>query len=129
MVVIAAASVMQSCFVAKNYERPQVKTEALYRTDATATEGASLAGVSWKTLFTDPILQGYIEKGLQNNYDIRIAMQSIVAAEANLKQGKMGYLPTFSVGASLTHQELAKNSQFGSFFGLENIRKECKYMI
>ncbi|UUC44459.1 efflux transporter outer membrane subunit [Flavobacterium cerinum] len=116
MVVIAAASVMQSCFVAKNYERPQVKTENLYRADASGTEGASLAGVSWKTLFTDPLLQGYIEKGLQNNYDIRIAMQSIVAAEANLKQGKMGYLPTLSVGANLTHQQLAKNSQFGSFF-------------
>jgi hypothetical protein len=27
-------------------------------------------------------LQGYISKGLQNNLDIRIAMQNIVAAQA-----------------------------------------------
>ncbi|WP_286914699.1 efflux transporter outer membrane subunit [Flavobacterium sp. UBA4197] len=116
MVVIAAASVMQSCFVAKKYERPKVATENLYRTDQTAKDSTSMASVSWKTLFTDPILQGHIEKGLQNNFDIRIAIQTIVAAEANLKQGKAGYFPTLSLGANLTHQELAKNSQFGSFF-------------
>jgi hypothetical protein len=33
-------------------------------------------------------LQGYISKGLQNNLDIRIAMQNIVAAQATMKQGK-----------------------------------------
>jgi hypothetical protein len=32
-------------------------------------------------------LQGYISKGLQNNLDIRIAMQNIVA-QATMKQGK-----------------------------------------
>jgi outer membrane protein TolC len=32
-------------------------------------------------------LQGYISKGLQNNLDIRIAMQNIVAAQATMKQG------------------------------------------
>jgi hypothetical protein len=37
------------------------------------------------------LLQGYISKGLQNNLDIRIAMQNIVAA-ATMKQGKAGYL-------------------------------------
>jgi outer membrane protein TolC len=36
-------------------------------------------------------LQGYISKGLQNNLDIRIAMQNIVAAQATMKQGKAGY--------------------------------------
>jgi outer membrane protein TolC len=33
-------------------------------------------------IFTDSLLQGYISKGLQNNLDIRIAMQNIVAAQA-----------------------------------------------
>jgi NodT family efflux transporter outer membrane factor (OMF) lipoprotein len=43
-------------------------------------------------------------------------MQNVVAAEANLKQAKSGYFPSVSGQASMTHQELAKNSQFGSFF-------------
>jgi outer membrane protein, multidrug efflux system len=112
--LVITATVMQSCFVAKKYDRPELKTENLYRTEVVATDSASLANVSWDKVFTDPILQGHIKKGLQNNLDIRIAMQNIVAAEATMKQGKAGYFPTFSLGADWTHQQLSKNSQFGA---------------
>ena len=108
------AIVLQSCFVAKDYKRPEVKTANLYRNEATTTDTTSLANVSWEKIFTDPILQEYIRKGLQNNLDIRIAMQNIAAAEATMKQGKAGFFPSFSVGTDWTHQELSKNSQFGA---------------
>ncbi len=107
---------LQSCFVAKEYRRPEVtETENLYRTDNLPSDSISMADISWKKLFTDTYLQQYIEEGLQNNMDIRIAIQQIVAAEAYAKQGKAGYLPSLSVGPNLTHQELSKNSQFGAF--------------
>jgi len=109
------ATVMQSCFVAKDYKRPELKTADLYRNEVVSTDTTSLANVSWDKIFTDPLLQGYISKGLQNNLDIRIAMQNIVAAQATMKQGKSGYFPTLSVGTDWTHQELSKNSQFGAF--------------
>ncbi len=116
MVVFMAVS-LQSCFVAKNYERPELEeTEHLYRTDNLPTDSLSMADVSWKDLFTDSYLKGYIEEGLQNNLDIRVAIQQMAAAEAYMKQGKAGYFPTLTGNASVTHQELAKNSQFGSFF-------------
>lgn len=104
----------QSCFVAKNYTRPELKTEDLYRTEVVSTDTTSLASVSWSELFTDPILQRHISTGLQNNHDIRIAMQNIAAAQATMKQGRAGYVPTLSLGADWTHQELSKNSQFGA---------------
>lgn len=113
VMVVVLGTVMQSCFVAKKYDRPELKTENLYRTEVVSTDTTSLANVSWDKVFTDPTLQGYIKTGLQNNYDIRIAMQNIVAAEATFKQGKAGYLPTFSLGADWTHQELSKNTQIG----------------
>lgn len=117
VLVAFAGMLMQSCFVAKNYERPDdVKAEDLYRTEVVAQDSTSMADVKWQDLFTDPVLQGHIEKGLQHNFDIRIALQNIVAANAYLKQGKAGYLPTLSVTGSWNHQELARNSQFGSFF-------------
>lgn len=114
--VVVLGTAMQSCFVAKTYDRPELKTENLYRTEVVSTDTTSMANVSWDKVFTDPTLQGYIKTGLQNNLDIRIAMQNIVAAEATLKQGKAGYLPTLSVGADWTHQELSKNSQLGALF-------------
>lgn len=115
--IAVVAVTLQSCFVAKNYERPEFEeTEALFRTDSLPQDSLSMADVSWKELFTDPYLVGYIEKGLENNIDIRIAIQQMAAAEAYLKQGKAGYLPSLSANASLTHQELSSNSQFGSLF-------------
>ncbi|RMA66110.1 efflux transporter outer membrane subunit [Ulvibacter antarcticus] len=116
--LLFVALTLQSCFVAKDYVRPDldIETEALYRTENLPTDSISIAEVSWKDLFTDQYLQQYIEEGLQNNMDIRIAIQQIVAAEAYAKQGKAGYLPTLSVGPNFTHQEYSENSQFGTLF-------------
>ena len=111
---VAIMTLMQSCFVAKDYEAPKVTTENLFRTESTDT--TSIASVSWDKLFTDTILQQHINECLQNNLDLKIALQNIEAAEATFKQGKAGYLPSVTANASLTHQELSSNSQFGRLF-------------
>ena len=113
LALTVVAVLLQSCFAAKEYSRPDVKAENLYRTEVVEQDTLSMANLSWEQLFTDPVLQGHIKKGLQNNFDIRIAIENINIAEAYLKQGKAGYLPTLSLGADWTHQELSKNSQFG----------------
>ncbi|MDT0687902.1 efflux transporter outer membrane subunit [Autumnicola psychrophila] len=107
---------LQACFVAKDYEQPDVVKEEHYRTDTFPKDSLNMANVSWREIFTDPLLTGYIEEGLENNIDIRIAVQQVIAAEAYLKQGKLGYFPTLNTNAQITHQELSANSQFGSLF-------------
>ena len=111
---VVSATLLQSCFVAKDYQRPDLKTEDLYRNETASADTNSLANVSWDKIFTDPILQSYIKKALENNYDVRIAMQNLAAAQATMLQGKAGYFPTLSAGTDWTHQELSKNSQFGA---------------
>lgn len=107
-----------SCFSAKTYERPEneLLNAQYFRTDSLQKDSVSLAMISYKELFTDLILQGYIEEGLQNNIDIRQAIQQILISEAYLKQGKAGYLPTINGTAQYTHNELSSNSQFGGQF-------------
>jgi len=108
---------LQSCFTAKTYERPEVEVENLYRTDNLPKDSISFAAVSYEDLFTDSHLKTYIQKGLENNLDIRIALQSIEAAEAYVKQGKAGYLPTINGTATATRTaRTSENGQFGSFF-------------
>lgn len=116
LVLVGISFIAQSCFVAKDYKRPDIKAENLYRTEVVAQDSSSLADVSWENLFTDAVLQQHIKKGLQNNFDIRVAMQNIVAAEASLKQAKAGYFPTLNANTDWTHQELSRNSQFGRIF-------------
>jgi NodT family efflux transporter outer membrane factor (OMF) lipoprotein len=117
LVLALIALLLQSCFVAKNYERPEFQeTDNLYRLDKVPTDTVSIANMPWEKLFTDSYLSQYITEGLQNNLDIRIAIQQVAAAEAYMKQGKAGYLPSLNINATATHQELAKNSQFGQVF-------------
>ncbi|MGV0924198.1 efflux transporter outer membrane subunit [Empedobacter tilapiae] len=113
--IAAGLFAVQSCFVAKDYKRPEViVNEANFRTDVIAKDSASVATVSWKQIFTDTQLQALINQGLQNNLDIRSALQNIAVAEAYTKQGKAGYLPTLSVGPKYTFTENSRNTQFGA---------------
>lgn len=114
-VILGAIS---SCAVRKEYERPKnVVDEKLFRTDMLPKDSTNIANVSWKEIFTDPILQGHISKALDNNLDIRIALQSISSAEAYLKQSKAAYQPTLSVGPNYTFQTQSLNTQFGQIIG------------
>src|SRR5690554_8204922 len=92
---------LQSCFVAKDYVRPENVVESeRFRTDQLPQDSLSMATVSWKEIFTDPILQTYIEEGLRKNMDIRIALQQMAIAQAYANQGKAGYFPTLNLNAS-----------------------------
>ena len=113
--VLTAILTLQSCFVAKDYVRPEtVVQEETYRTDQLPVDTTSIATLSWKELFTDPMLQNYIEEGLNNNVDIRSAIQQILMAEAYVKQGKAGYFPSLNAKAQAVHQELPSQNQYGN---------------
>lgn len=107
---------LQACFVAKDYQRPDVVNSEYFRTDAIEQDSATLAHFSWREMFRDPVLVGHIERGLENNIDIRIALQQIAVAHAYYKQGRAGHLPMLNGSAQASYQELARNSQFGEFF-------------
>lgn len=105
---------LQSCFVAKTYVRPDNVVEAeRYRTDKLPQDSLSMANISWREMFTDPVLQQYIDEGLSYNMDIRIALQKIIVAESYAKQGKAGYLPSLNLNSSVAHQEFSDNSAAG----------------
>ncbi|MHC5201923.1 efflux transporter outer membrane subunit [Myroides sp. LJL119] len=115
---------MQSCFVAKKYEKPQVIDEQFYRSDKIHQDTLSMATVPWKELFSDAQLNQYISQALENNMDIRIALERINAAQAYMKQGKWGYVPTLNLGASYTHSVLSKNSLQGLQYGDNRVKTD-----
>ncbi len=115
---VVTFAVLSSCMVRKEYERPAAAVdEKLFRTDMLPQDSTSIANVSWKEIFTDPILQEHITKALENNLDVRIAVQNITSAEAYLKQAKAAYEPTLSIGPNYTFQTQSINTQFGQIIG------------
>ena len=61
---------------------------------ATGGGGESLAQMSWREFFTDPLLQQLIEQVLANNTDLNSARIAVEKSEASLKTAKMAYLPS-----------------------------------
>ena len=112
------ALLLTSCMARQKYERPtDVVDEKLFRTDQIAGDSIGLGGISWREVFTDATLQGHISKALENNLDIRTALQNIEAADAYLKQAKAAYQPTLSVGPGYTFSTSSLNTQMGQIIG------------
>ena len=114
---IIAASIalsLTACVAPKKQEyMPEGVSEKLFRTDNIPTDSLSSATVSWRNIFTDPLLQQYINKALTNNLDVRMAVQSVQSAQAYLKQSKAAYIPTLSVGADYTRSTNSINAAGG----------------
>lgn len=100
------AFALASCGVYQPYTRPNVDTDGLYRdAEASSDTTASLAGWSWRELFTDVRLQALIERGLQCNTDLRIARLQTEEMEAALMNACLSYLPSLSLSpeAGVSH--------------------------
>ena len=62
-----------------------------------ANSEASIAQMSWREFFTDPLLQQLIEQVLANNTDINSARIAVEKSQASLKAAKLAYLPALSL--------------------------------
>ncbi len=115
--ILLVSFFLTSCMTREKYERPvEAIDENLFRTDLLPKDSMSLATVSWKDIFTDPILQKHIAKALENNLDVRVALQNIASADSYLKQSKAAYLPTLSAGPNYSFQTQSLNTQAGQIF-------------
>lgn len=110
-ITLATVGILASC-VTKKYQQPTMNTGKLYR-DTTITYSASLADLPVNKLFSDTVLQNLIQVGLQENLDLKTAIQRIAEAEATLQQRRAEFLPSLSGTAQVTR---AKQSAAGLNF-------------
>ncbi|MFC3561790.1 efflux transporter outer membrane subunit [Pedobacter jamesrossensis] len=90
-----------SACVTKKYERPQVKNEGLYR-DNNTTDTVTIADLPWKNLFSDTTLQSLIQQGINENLDLKQAIERIKISEATLRQSRAAFLPSLQADVSVT---------------------------
>ena len=116
IMISSAVLIIQSCGITKTYERPEVANETAFRADSIQTDTITIANYEWSNLFTDEILNGYINEALTNNFDVQIALKNLQIAEAYIKQAKASFAPSTSIDVSGGVSSPALNSQTGSFF-------------
>lgn len=101
VLTIALATVtFTSCSVYKNYERPvEITTDGIYG-DALSGDSLGMGDIEWRKFFTDPTLQALIEKGLEQNSNMRQADLRIQEMENNLKAAKLAFFPSLAFAPS-----------------------------
>ena len=95
---------LTGCTVGPKYSRPQVPAPPAYRgsddTPVSSADQNSLADENWAKVFNEPELQELIGTALVNNYDVRIATQHVLEAQAQLRITRAQQFPTVSVGGT-----------------------------
>ncbi len=97
---LVTTPVFASC-VTKKYQPPVVNTDKLYR-DSTLTDTSSLANMPVNQLFSDTVLVNLINEGIQENLDLKTAVERINEAQATLGQTKAAFLPSLSGSVQAT---------------------------
>lgn len=112
-IFLLAVTVLLSACAVKKYERPAtVSTEKLFRDEASA-DSTTMADMPWQSVFKDPKLSALIQKGIDQNLNLKNAIENIVQARATLRQSKLAYYPNLNLDASVTHN---KQSEAGLNF-------------
>jgi multidrug efflux system outer membrane protein len=98
---------LSACGVTKKYTRPTLKTDSLYRED-TSADTTTMASLPWQELFSDPILKSLIQEGLEQNLDLKNAIQNIVQAQATLRQARLAFLPDLTASANAGRNKVSE---------------------
>src|SRR5262245_12028685 len=109
------------CAVGPNYKRPEYPVPPSHRSDtalpATAPTAAvpTLADTKWFDLFRDEKLLELIRIALKENYDVRIAAQRVLAAQAFITVEKSALFPSVDAVANADRQQ-GVNRALSSYF-------------
>ena len=97
IIVLLACLALTGCGIYNKYEQKVQAPADVFGTTIEKTSAAtneSMAQMSWREFFTDPLLQQLIEQVLANNTDLNSARIAVEKSEVSLKAAKMAYLPS-----------------------------------
>ncbi len=111
--MFAASLLLTGCGLYNKYEKTVQEPADVFGTGQDvqeATGSESIAQMSWREFFTDPLLQNLIEQALANNTDINTARINIEKSEISLHTKRLAFLPSvyFSPQGSISSFDRAK---------------------
>src|SRR5690625_791502 len=102
---LGAALVLAGCSLAPTYEQPAAPIPGKYpQVGASETELAQADSefneLGWDQFFNDPQLKELIDVALENNRDVRIALDRVLEAQAQFGIARSDQFPAFGIGGS-----------------------------
>jgi outer membrane protein, multidrug efflux system len=102
-----------SCKTGKNYQRPSVPLPTSFDQAGISSDTNSIADISWKNFFTDPVLQQLIDSGVARNYDLQFALRNITIAQSQVKQASWLWYPQLTAGIGVQYGRNSDNGPLG----------------
>ena len=130
--IAITALALSSCGLYKQYEREEMQfVDSLYRRMNVPQDSISTGSIAWERIFTDPLLQEWINTGLEYNTDLNVARLKVKEAEAALLAARWALLPgaDFSAQGGLPGQfsaSIEASWQTDIFGGLRNARRKAQ---
>ena len=96
-IAVAVSLMLTGCGLYNKYESNVTVPTDVFGTSQDikeAMDANTLALMSWREFFTDPLLQQLIEQVLASNTDLNSARIAVEKSEASLQAAKMAYLPS-----------------------------------
>ena len=111
---LAVASLaLSGCNIGPKYKRPVTPVPPAFRgvdnTEVSSDPKNSLGDQQWAQVFREPELQGLLRTALENNYDLRIAAQRVLEAEAQVKITRSQEFPQITIGGTGVGAEFPDN--------------------
>jgi len=100
--ILLPVFLLVACTVGPKYQRPKTDVPGAYRgvpaAAPVADSSESLGDAKWWIVFQDEQLQSLIRTALRQNYDLRIAAERVLAAQAQLRIARSDQYPSAGVG-------------------------------
>lgn len=103
LLALSASLIMAGCSMAPTYERPDQPVPDRYPNITSETDdltAPAAADLGWTELFKDPQLRALIDIALDNNRDLRIAVDRVEEARAQFGIARSDRFPSIGVGAN-----------------------------
>lgn len=132
LLIALTCTLLSGCGLYRQYEREEMHfVDSLYRRMSVPTDSISTAVMSWDVMFTDPLLQEWIQTGLDYNTDLNVARLKVQEAEAALLSARWALLPgaDFNMQGGLPGQfsaSLGASWQADIFGGLRNAKRRAQ---
>jgi len=103
--VVGCSVAPAGCALGPDYKRPSVPMTAAFR-DQALQQASSFADLPWWEVFRDPALAALLREALANNLDLVDATERIEVARQNARIRTDQLLPSLSVSAAPSYQQI-----------------------
>jgi len=115
LLIALSTTGLTSCQSYKNlHEISPVNTLGMIRDgDEDKGDTTTIADIPWQEYIKDTKLQALISDGIENNFDLRIALSRIKQSEADLSIAKGALAPGLAAGAEIDHTRTSSEDDKG----------------